>query len=292
MRRAWACGERGNAGARAWNLIGCTPIHARLANADLHYSDLSHTNLLRADLSRADLTGAWFIRSGLLEARLHQADLRSAVFWQTLLEGADLRAADFTSADFTRARPARARLDEADLRGADFALAELINTTFDRAIADDTTVWPKGQIAAEGHYSLRSNDSVSGDAQYRHLGHAMPSATGCCATVAPSKKVNRPRSQHLKSAVSSPLPSASSSSPTQSHHRPSHPVYRTARAEALDLDLDQTRSALGRARIKECSVINPGPCTGYSLPSSPRPFGGLHRGHPRHSGRRPSTSRR
>jgi uncharacterized protein YjbI with pentapeptide repeats len=143
--------------SRGWlsrvDLAGSDLSYSDLAEADLHYSDLSQSFLLGADLTGADLTGSWFAGAMLERAHLHQADLRNAVLWQ-----ARLREADLTGGDFSGALLHAARLDQADIRGADFTAADISNTTFRDAVADETTTWPAGFDTQEA--GLRTADGA------------------------------------------------------------------------------------------------------------------------------------
>ncbi len=125
-------------------LVDARLRYAHLAEADLHFADLSGAVLRGADLTRADLTGTSLRRAVLVETSMYQADLRDAVLVGVMAEEIDLRGTDLTRADLTDAHLGHARLDFADLRAANFAGADLSETSFRDAVADDDTAWPTG----------------------------------------------------------------------------------------------------------------------------------------------------
>lgn len=122
--------------------------HADLADADLHYADLTNVHLQDARLRRVDLSGTWLVRAVLLGADLRQASLRSVLLCHARLDGADLRATDLSNADLTAAVVGGARFEMADLRGAVLTDTDLTGATLTGAVADTTTVWPRGFDAA------------------------------------------------------------------------------------------------------------------------------------------------
>ncbi|GAA1892069.1 pentapeptide repeat-containing protein [Streptomyces durmitorensis] len=117
---------------------------ANLEDADLHYADLTNVHLRGANLKRVDLSGTWLVRAVLMDADLRQASLRSVLLCYARLDGADLRATDLSNADLTAAFVEGARFELADLRGAVLTDTDLAEATLTGAVADDTTVWPRG----------------------------------------------------------------------------------------------------------------------------------------------------
>lgn len=122
--------------------------HAVFTDADLHFADLTHVNLRNTDLKRTDLSGAWLAKAVLVEADLQQASLRTALLSHARLDGADLRATDLSNANLTAAVVEGARFELADLRGAVLTDTNLSEATLTGAVADTTTVWPRGFDAA------------------------------------------------------------------------------------------------------------------------------------------------
>ena len=104
-------------------LLNPTPSYA-FSQADVDKAGSGSKDLSKADLSRADLS----------RANLSGANLSGAFLRETMFRGATLSGANLTGTIFRGA----------NLRGANFREAGLSGVYFMGAIADRTTIFPKG----------------------------------------------------------------------------------------------------------------------------------------------------
>ena len=124
-------------------LLNPTPSYA-FSQADVDKAgsgskDLSKADLSRADLSRANLSGAF-----LRETIFRGANLSGANLTGTILNWTDFREANLSGANLRGANLTGTIFRGANLRGANFREAGLSGVYFMGAIADRTTIFPKG----------------------------------------------------------------------------------------------------------------------------------------------------
>ena len=129
-------------------LLNPTPSYA-FSQADVDKAgsgskDLSKADLSRADLSRANLSGANLSGAFLRETIFRGANLSGANLTGTILNWTDFREANLSGANLRGANLTGTIFRGANLRGANFREAGLSGVYFMGAIADRTTIFPKG----------------------------------------------------------------------------------------------------------------------------------------------------
>jgi uncharacterized protein YjbI with pentapeptide repeats len=128
------------------DLRGAWMTAARIGSAACLNGDFSHVDLSGADLRNVIANQANFSR-----AWLHSANCQDGSFFNAAFDGAILQGTDLQGANLVRANLRDAVLDEANLFGA-----SLEDAIFERASADETTVWPDGfDPSAAGVYIRR-----------------------------------------------------------------------------------------------------------------------------------------
>lgn len=121
---------------------------ANFANSQLDGAIFNAAKLWGADFERADLSGAHLYGAFFNEQEdffTGNDDLGAANLTGAILTGADIRGANLKNA-----RLAEADLEHTDLRGADLTgvVGMLETKNRDKAIHNDRTIWPDGQIGS------------------------------------------------------------------------------------------------------------------------------------------------
>ena len=142
---------------------------AYLHSANLKDSDLSGLTIGRADMTEANLTNAILSNANLTNTILYGTNLSFAKAQKVDLEGTKIREADFSNADFSDSNLCNLDLNgvnfsNTNIKGVNFSGSNLSSTVgLDKAIYDETTIWPQASNLPSG---FNTKSSMKSDSDY------------------------------------------------------------------------------------------------------------------------------
>lgn len=148
---------------------------AYLHSANLKNSDLSGLVIGRADMTEADLTNAILSNANLTNTILYGTNFSFAKAQKVDLEGIKIREANFSNADFSDSKLCGLDLNgvifnNTNIKGVNFSGSNLSSTVdLDRAIFDETTIWPQSSNLPSGFNPKNNGKSFSNDAKTNDL---------------------------------------------------------------------------------------------------------------------------
>ncbi|MEQ8742646.1 pentapeptide repeat-containing protein [Parasphingorhabdus sp.] len=129
------------------DLVGRDFRSADLSGVDLSGRDLSKANFEKANLKNANLHGVNLSGAKLTQANVQGANLTRAKMIQSAIVFVDFSGADLSYSDFSGSVLSKTSCNKTILTGANFSSAHFNEgTTFDNALADETTIFDKVSI--------------------------------------------------------------------------------------------------------------------------------------------------